>query len=591
MDNKNFSENGPDNLDAENAGVRDDSLFDDDIYISDSQEAEPSDDDLDISELLRKYLPDFTSDEPGTEKDSVDAASILPENLVSSDNAGTGDLEEYSEELIPEEDSYADYEGTGSEDETSEGEFFNASAESEEPADDVLYGDSYAGMEDSSPSEDYSDYISGEMQDDNYDWEDSVSDDHAPVTEEGEPEDYSEYSYVSDDAPYEDSGEDRESVSVESETPEDANLDATDINLMVAFGLDDELAKTMGPEVAAKIAEEIDAEAKEREDRVRNSVENEYLDASQTSVVAARLKRSFRHLKVKILFAVLLTLLLLFYENLKIFGVQFSGVLNPAVYPVVYIMISLQVMLFCAAVGYEQLLGGAADLFRGKINPKSVAFIGNAAAVVYSVFQAESVSIPNEPALFNACAASMTLFALIYDYFAVKRNILSFNIICSKRPKYAVRYMSAEDAGIPGGLFEADDVSGGGGVLRIEKTKFIDGFFARSEAGTKSGRGYCTAYVFISAVIAALMGVYVGFGGDSSGIGALNAAFVTFFATMPLSLFISMGYPFYKGASNAYDLDGTVIGEASAREYSEAGAVCFDDVDAFPSYGVKVQNI
>lgn len=52
----------------------------------------------------------------------------------------------------------------------------------------------------------------------------------------------------------------------------DGDLDSTDINLMLAFGLDDELERTMGPEVAQKLTEELDEEQrvlrrKSRKDR------------------------------------------------------------------------------------------------------------------------------------------------------------------------------------------------------------------------------------------------------------------------------------------------------------------------------------
>lgn len=527
MENKNLPENENVNPADE---LRDGDVFDEDIYLPEGPGDELSDDDLDISDLLKKYLPDFTSEE------GEGAESIDPAEVIDSDDSG------YEEEELPEDSG----------DEYTEDEYTDEYTEE--------YGGEYAG-EDADDGVDYSEY-----------------------SLDGDTGEYTEADYGEDPVPHEapQLGGD------EPELPEDSELDATDINLMVAFGLDDELEKTMGKEIAARIAEEIDTEAKEREEKVRRSVENEYIDPTQTPEVAGRLKKRKSHLKAKVLFAALFTLLLLLYENLEIFGIQFGGALNPAVYPVVYIMMSLQIMLLTAAVGYEQLLGGCADLFTGKMGPSSLAFITNVFAVVYSVIQAESAVIPAEPTLFNACAASMTLFALIYDLIKVQRDILSFNIISSKRPKYAVRYMTAADAGIPGGLFEDDDVSEGG-VLRIEKTKFVDDFFARTGAGTKSARGYAAAYLFISAIIAAIVGVFAGMTSDT--ITAGNAGFVTFFATMPLSLFITMGYPFYKGVSDAYDMDGTVLGETSAEEYAEAGAVCFDDTDAFPSYGVKVQNI
>ena len=48
----------------------------------------------------------------------------------------------------------------------------------------------------------------------------------------------------------------------------DGDLDSTDINLMLAFGLDDELERTMGtPEVAQKLTEELDEEQRVRDEK------------------------------------------------------------------------------------------------------------------------------------------------------------------------------------------------------------------------------------------------------------------------------------------------------------------------------------
>jgi len=508
MDKKNLPENEYENMNPTEGDVD----LTDDAYFPDDFAEGAEDSELDISNLLRKYLPDFASEDEAVTTDGVAA-----------------------------ENEQADY------------------------------GEAYA--------EDVSEFI--------------AEGDFAADEDEADVSDADEYMYE-DDTSFDDAEAQKEEVATPPEVggndiviPNDANLDATDINLMVAFGLDDQLAETMGADVAQKIAEEIDAEAKEHEEKVRRSVENEYLDPSQTPAVAAELKKKSIRLKFKIFLASIFTLLLLFYENMGVFGVSVN-IVDPTVYPVIHVMISLQIMLLCAAAGYEQLLGGCADLFTGRVNPSSIAFLGNVAGVVYSVILAENAVIPNVPTLFNSCAAAMTLFAMINDYTSTKRDILSFNIVSSKRPKYAVRYMTAEEAGIPGGVFEDDD-SAGGGVLRIEKTKFVDDFFARTGAKARVGKGYCAAYIFISAIVAVAVGVFAGMKGG--GVSGVNVAFVTFFATMPLSLFVAMGYPFYKGVSNAYDLDGTVLGEGAAEEYSEAGAVCFDDVDAFPSYGVKVQNI
>lgn len=579
MDNKNLPEDRRNDPENESADF---GLFEEN-FSHEEPGTDSSDEELDISELLKKYLPDFAE---------TSAGDVSPESETDAPAIPAYD-EETAEEIAPEDDDL--YDAFANDDETDEyaGE---ADAPAGDADDDYPDADADSGYTYDEDAEVDSDGAGADVDTaDLYD-EYSYAGDDAPDGYIDDAEYANEYAEADDAVPEEyqpDESDGDESV-VDDETAaeeiaKNSDIDATDINLMVAFGLDDELAKTMGPKVAAKLAQEIDAEAKDREENLKKTVENEYVDPYQTPTFAAEFRKCRSHLKVKLALSAIFAVVLLLYENLKIFGIQFSGALDPMVYPVVYIMVSLQIMLFAAAPAYEQLLGGIRDMFTGRINPRSAAAVGNIFAIAYSVVQAESSVVSVEPVLFNACAAFMSVAALMYDLMMVKRDILSFNIVSSKRPKYAVTCVSAEQSGIPAELFPDEEVVGGG-ILQIEKTKFVDKFFARTTFSTKSSRSFSAAYIFIAVIAATIMGVFVALKGTGS-VSPLSAAAVTFFAAAPLSMFVAMSYPLYKGASDAYDLDGAILGDSSAEEYSEAGTICFNDTDAFPSYGVKVQNI
>ncbi len=581
-ENKNIPENG------EELELQEEILADDDFYSAEPAGDDAPDEDLDISELLKKYLPDYADMHhaepepdpvfaPVTDEEAADAPAEEPEEIelpeipdISSGEYNDGaefvgeaadeveslfgdaisDAEEYYSEEEPVEEEYV-------EEEVPEAEYAE-----EEVLDEVEYAEEEEYLEETDSLDEYA-YVEGAAEE-----------------------------FIENAAADEEPAEGEASVSQDEEAAEDeipGGLDATDINLMVAFGLDDELDQTMGPEMAKKLREEISAEAREHEEKHKNTVENEYVDETQTADFAAALKSKFSRLKVKILFSVILTAILLLYENISVFGIQFSGALDPAVYPVVYTMVSLQILLICSAVAYEQVLRGCIELFTGKLSPYSVTFIANIAAVVYSAILADTTVIGIEPVMLNSCVALMDVFTLIYDYYITKKDIFSFNVISSKRPKYCVTHMSAEDADIPEELMSENAPADS--VLRIEKAAFVDGFFSRSTKVSPSGKTYSAAFLGVALVAAAIVGAYVGISGKGGGVSVTSAIFTTLFAALPVSMFVSMGYPFYKASSDAYDVDGAIIGETSAEEYSNASAICFDDVDAFPSYGVKVQRI
>ena len=352
---------------------------DDDEYFSlEDVSDEVSDDDLDLSELIRKYMPD----EEDPLAPSYDAPSeeisdnAEPEYYGGEDGANPEDYPESYDDVpsdggadydAPDEadadtiDSavYADYadevgadgdagetaeyedstdlDYTGYDDDSDDADDADGELVYDEPAADEEYA--YDGGETNADDEQYGEYGDGEpYYDENAPELDEVAD--VALDTDGEEDSMSDTS-SQDYVNYEDGDGDIEL---------DGDLDSTDINLMLAFGLDDELERTMGPEVAQKLTEELDEEQRVRDEKVRKTVDNEYMNRTQTAGIAADYKKKFKGLKLKIFLSVVLAAVLFFYENLRIFGFEFDGALNPAVYPVVYIMVSLQILLLLRSV-------------------------------------------------------------------------------------------------------------------------------------------------------------------------------------------------------------------------------------------------
>lgn len=581
---------------------------DDDEYFSlEDVSDEVSDDDLDLSELIRKYMPD----EEDPLAPSYDAPSeeisdnAEPEYYGGEDGANSEDYPESYDDVptdggadygAPDEadadtiDSavYADYadeagadgddgetaeyedstdlDYTGYDDDSDDADDADGELVYDEPAADEEYA--YDGGETDADDEQCGEYGDGEpYYDENAPELDEVAD--VALDTDGEEDSMSDTS-SQDYVNYEDGDGDIEL---------DGDLDYTDINLMLAFGLDDELERTMGPEVAQKLTEELDEEQRVRDEKVRKTVDNEYMNRTQTAGIAADYKKKFKGLKLKIFLSVVLAAVLFFYENLRIFGFEFDGALNPAVYPVVYIMVSLQILLFCAACAYREILGGIGELFTGKISPRSVTAVMTAAAVVYSAILSHTVVPPEMPILFNFAVAVSIIFTLIFEFLNTKREIFAFNVVASKRPKHIVAKLPCE----------AED---GGDILKFETASFIDGYFTRTKEPTGASKSYATASLVIAIISGVLCALYTKFFSTGSTVAQIaESAAAAFFIACPVSMFITMSYPFFRASRDAYDNDGAIIGECSLEEYSEASVVTFDDVGVFPSYGVKVQNV
>lgn len=374
----------------------------------------------------------------------------------------------------------------------------------------------------------------------------------------------------------------------ESANEAEEEIDPTDINLMVAFGMDkkSDKAKQFGD----RLEEKQNTKAKKLQlDRP------EYVDKTQTPQIRAEYKAKQTSLWVRLVLCGILSAILLIFENIepltKLFtgtGKQFAGVMDPAVYPVVYIMISLQIMLLACFCAYDQILSGIKSLFRGSPKPETMTALMTLLGIVYSILMARLIEIPEEPVMFNFIVALSAFLTLIYAIYNNRREMLNFRIVANKRPKHIVRRLQDEESECESKAFaDNDDVCD---VMKIEKTDFIDGFFGRLSKPDPSTGRFMVFAMSASVAIAVLFGVFTSFY-DVTPAQVCMASFGSMMILTPLSVYITFSYPFFRANLAAKEYDSAIIGEASLDEYSNASIISFDDKNVFPSYSVKVQNI
>jgi len=545
-----------------------------------------SDSELNIQDLLKKYLPDYAEEITASSEEAVSDA--VPEETVEETVYEPAEKEEpIDPELqMPSEES---------EEKTiprkkSGGLFARLRRQSDEPEGTVV--------PDSAIFDEIVDEM-GEAEDEPEEFTEEIPEDEIPeesAAKEAPANVFLTWQAVADgtseereEAPAEEDEEDADQQAEEEAPEADDLIDETDINLMVAFGLEDQLEKKMGAGAAQEAAAKMDAALREQEKQQRRAVEYEYADRSQTPQIADAYKFALGSLKIKMAIAAVLSVLLFFYENITIFGVQFAGALDPAVYPVVHIMMSLQILLLVCAVAYEQIFTGFTNLVTLRPTPESVLSVLSVFAVLYSTVLAFTAEAGVEPILHNFPVAVAALLSLVFTYFNTKREVFSFNVISSKRPKYVFNRITPDEGVAESQAFGATDEESPD-VLRITSTDFVDGYFARTSAVLHTTRVYVGAILSGMAAAAVLMAVFARIGG-SGAMDAVTVAYLTMVAGVPLSMFFTYSYPFYKANREAYEYDSTIVGECSLDEYAGASIVSFDDKNVFPSYGVKVQNI
>ncbi len=364
-------------------------------------------------------------------------------------------------------------------------------------------------------------------------------------------------------------------------------IDQTDLNLMLAFGMNDKLKDTVGEEQAIAIEDDIVRQHEETVQMQAVPETVEFTSRDQISEILTKYKSSYYTLIIRIAAAAAIMGILFVFENHSLLGLTMPAFMRPTSYPVVYAMLDLQLVILCGVLVWRQLWAGVNDIKALKPTPECITVFVMGLSVIYTFIAAFTAPVSGF-ALYNLPVAFTVLLALIYEFMNLKRDVLSFNVVCSKRRKFVVTPVSDTTESLEREVFN-DYLPDGAQIVRVGKSDFVDGFFARvnDKHITKPIIGIIApAVVLISLaflIITAIMG-----GGVYD---CVTAAFMTTVFTMPLAAFMVYSYPFYKASKDAYDAGSAIIGEASLGEYSASSVISFEDKEVFPSGGVKVTSI
>ncbi len=384
-----------------------------------------------------------------------------------------------------------------------------------------------------------------------------------------------------------------DAVTEESQAPTSADVDDFDVNIMLALGMEEELQESIGEENVTTYIEKQqgDIERIENLNRERSRLEYEYTSKTQTREVASSYAAAKRMSLVKIIYSLALTLILALFECQVM---TLDGAFSPTVYPVVYIMVGLQLLLLAAAPAYKSIWSGIRDFFAAKPAPESVASFALVLNVLYSfVICFSDVFGEAGPMTFNLPVAVMFVMLYVSDHINIRREMLSFGVVSSKKQKFALENLTMSESHLEHEAFsdmmdeddDADDI----GVLKVECADFVGDYFLRTNR-YPNGRKFIGFIVPAAIVIAAAFFAF-GYNGTGTLYGGMKAAVSTALVCMPVSVFYMFSHPFYMANLKASEDESTIIGESSAEEYADAAIISFDDKNVFPSTGVNVRAI
>lgn len=383
-------------------------------------------------------------------------------------------------------------------------------------------------------------------------------------------------------------------MELESDSSDEA-LDEVDVNLMIAFGMEKELAERLGEDKIKNVENALDIDAEnlnlsriEKPETTELPDDMEFISQNQIKDVFKVYRRKQRSLIIRFFGAAVMTLLLFIFENIGLFGGSFAGSwLDPTVFPVVHSMISLQLCFFVLAFGWSYVAAGLKSLFTFRPTAKSAIAVAALFTVIYHVafcflYNGGDVVFCTFP------LALGVLITIISEYMSLKRDIYSFNIVSSKRIKYFISEIPADTESLERSAFE-EYIDEDSNVSRVSKAAFIDGFFHRTKESTRTVP-ILRAILPLPVAIAIFFFIFSTFVRQDPFLG-LTSGYISLMLSTPAALLLVTAVPFYRASKIAYEQGGTIIGEDSLEDYSDVAAISFDDKDVFPSGGVKIRSI
>ena len=372
------------------------------------------------------------------------------------------------------------------------------------------------------------------------------------------------------------------------------SFDETDANLMLAFGMDEELDEAIGKESADKLRSRVENLIPEEEEKpARKTFElpkeplREFVSPTETKEIFEKYKLAYVKNAVRMFALIALAVILFFFENIKTFGGHLIDAFNPAYYPVVHLMVGLQILLLGYALMYRQVYEGLRGLLEKKPIPESFLPISLVVTVLYTVF-ACFFPAGTTFVTFYFPAMLCLLLSVFSERMALRREILSFNIVSSKRTKFALETLELDDAELETRAFD-QFLPQQTSIFKINKTAFIDGYFRRQKA-YPSIKLVLNAMLPLS-LVALVAGVLVGLFVSRSFSQAVMLGYTVFSFALPASVFFTFSLPAFKAAKSAFADKSAFVGEAAMDEYTTAGSISFDDREVFPTGGVKLRSI
>ncbi|MBO7249820.1 MAG: hypothetical protein J6V42_00930 [Clostridia bacterium] len=278
-------------------------------------------------------------------------------------------------------------------------------------------------------------------------------------------------------------------------------------------------------------------------------------------------------------FVVLVSILELF----RFIGIGFEGFLDYTTYPVVYNLITVQLLILSALFAWREIYDGFKRAFTYNVGNWSAVSIVFAFTMLYDIPMA-FIRTDNKAYSFCTVSALYILFGLVTEYLAVSREQKSFRVYASENNKFTFntdpRRIKTAEKMYRGGVSEDS------AIFEPVEIKFPSGYFSAVNCQKQSERALRASGSIIIALSVVVLLLNVILGNDAGT--AFGMFMISITALAPVAVFAYHTLPIYKLSSKLYEREIAVAGEVAAKRYAECDYIIFKDMHLFKR--AKPQN-
>ena len=301
---------------------------------------------------------------------------------------------------------------------------------------------------------------------------------------------------------------------------------------------------------------------------------HEYKNRSQNGRILNAYDREKRKMYIRLGGTAVFFLLALIFD---LGSKKFGGALNAATYPVVSIMISLQILLICAAFSAKKLYYGLVGIIRVRPIPASLSASVVLLTVLYDILIAiaaprSGFTLYNSPAAFCLLSMALADFAELFRQAGNFRSISSWESVTTLEP-------AAEEGR------QAES-----GAYRLLRGDFAENYFSRTNRTDRKYR--ILNYVIAPVTALALIMMIITLAKKDTGfVAAMNVFIVTVQFSIPTFAVIADAIPFLTFCYRRLNGSTVILHETDTADFEPVRSIVLDETDMFGDGSLKISRV